>query len=52
MEYLERLNNRYNEWISGYKGKLLTINIDETDFVGNPETLNDIIRQVEELYAK
>ena len=52
LEYLERLNNRYNEWISGYKGKLLTINIDETDFVGNPDILKDIVRQVEELYAK
>ncbi|MBO5692958.1 MAG: deoxynucleoside kinase, partial [Tidjanibacter sp.] len=34
LEYLERLNNRYNEWIASYKGKLLTINIDEIDFVG------------------
>ncbi len=52
LEYLERLNNRYNDWISGYKGKLLTVNIDDVDFVGNPDNLKDIIRQVEELYAK
>ena len=52
LEYLERLNNRYNEWIGGYKGKLLTVNIDEVDFVNNPESLKEIIRQVEELYAK
>ena len=52
LEYLERLNNRYNDWIAGYKGKLLTVNIDEVDFVSNPDTLKDIIRQVEELYAK
>ena len=49
LEYLERLNNRYNEWISTYKGKLLTINIDEVDFVGNPELAQTIIRNLDEL---
>ena len=50
LEYLERLNNRYNEWISSYKGKLLTINIDEIDFVGKPEIIDTIIRNLDELY--
>lgn len=49
LEYLERLNNRYNEWISSYKGKLLTINIDEIDFVGKPEIVDTIIRHLDEL---
>ncbi len=49
LEYLERLNNRYNEWISTYKGKLLTINIDEIDFVGKPEIIDTIIRNLDEL---
>ena len=49
LEYLERLNNRYNEWISSYKGKLLTINIDEIDFVGKPEIVQTIITNLEEL---
>lgn len=49
LEYLERLNNRYNEWISTYKGKLLTINIDEIDFVGKPEIVETIIRNLDEL---
>lgn len=49
LEYLERLNNRYNEWISSYKGKLLTINIDEIDFVGKPEIIDTIIRNLDEL---
>jgi deoxyadenosine/deoxycytidine kinase len=51
LEYLERLNNRYNEWISSYKGKLLTINIDEIDFVGKPEIVDTIISNLEELNA-
>lgn len=49
LEYLERLNNRYNEWIASYKGKLLTINIDEVDFVGNPDMVKAIIEHLEEL---
>ncbi len=51
LEYLERLNNRYNEWISSYKGKLLTINIDEIDFVGKPEIVDTIISNLEVLNA-
>lgn len=51
LEYLDRLNNRYNEWIAGYKGKLLTINIDEVDFVGKPEIVETIIKSLEELNA-
>ncbi len=51
LEYLERLNNRYNEWISSYKGKLLTINIDEIDFVGKPDIVETIIQNIEALNA-
>ncbi|MBQ1214034.1 MAG: deoxynucleoside kinase, partial [Tidjanibacter sp.] len=51
LEYLERLNNRYNEWIQGYKGKLLVINIDETDFVSNPEIVDQIVADINNLYA-
>lgn len=52
LEYLQRLNNRYEEWISGYKGKLLTINIDEVDFVSNPDVAKKIIADLNALYAK
>ena len=51
LEYLERLNNRYNEWIASYKGKLLTINIDEIDFVGKPEIVDTILENIEALNA-
>jgi deoxyadenosine/deoxycytidine kinase len=51
LEYLERLNNRYNEWIQGYKGKLLVVNIDETDFVSNPEIVDQIVADINNLYA-
>lgn len=37
LEYLSGLNRRYEEWIAGYKGKVLTIDADELDFQNRPE---------------
>ena len=48
IEYLSRLNERYEAWIEGYdKGKLLIIDVDNLDFVKNPEDLGSIIDRVE-----
>ena len=44
IDYLNKLNERYEEWISTYdKGKLLIINVDDIDFVQNKEDLGIII---------
>ena len=49
IDYLSRLNERYEAWIHGYdKGKLLIIDVDNLDFVDNPEDLGDIINRIEE----
>lgn len=34
-EYLTMLNNRYEAWVESYKGDILTVDIDNTDFVTN-----------------
>lgn len=48
LDYLKRLNNRYENWIGGYQeGKLLIINADQYDFMHSPEDLGDIINQVD-----
>jgi deoxyadenosine/deoxycytidine kinase len=48
IEYLSRLNERYEAWASQYdKGKLLIINVDNIDFVENPEDLGDIIDRID-----
>lgn len=39
IEYLTGLNTRYEEWISGYKGDILTIDADNLDFENRPEDL-------------
>ncbi|GIM58842.1 deoxynucleoside kinase [Capnocytophaga canimorsus] len=48
IDYLNRLNERYELWIKGYnKGKLLIIDVDNINFVDNPEDLGDIISKVD-----
>ena len=47
LDYLSNLNDRYEEWISGYKdGKLLIIDMDNLD-VEKPEDLSIIIEKIE-----
>lgn len=47
IDYLSRLNERYEAWISGYdKGKLLIIDVDNIDFVNNPEHLGTIYNKI------
>jgi len=48
IDYLSRLNERYEAWISTYKkGKLLIIDVDNLDFVDNPEDLGKIIDRID-----
>ena len=48
IDYLSRLNERYEAWIHGYdKGKLLIIDVDNLDFVDNPEDLGSIINKID-----
>ena len=47
IDYLSRLNERYEAWIQNYdKGKLLIIDVDKNDFVDSPEDLGDIINRI------
>ncbi len=48
IDYLSRLNERYEAWVHGYnKGKLLIIDVDKLDFVANPEDLGSIITTID-----
>ncbi len=47
LDYLQLLNDRYEEWIGSYNiGKLLVINVDTCKFQDNPEDLGDVINKV------
>ncbi len=48
LDYLKRLNERYEAWISGYKnGKLLIIDVDNIDFLGKPKDLSEVINKID-----
>ncbi len=48
LDYLKRLNERYEAWISTYdSGKILIIDIDENSFHDSPEDLGKIISQID-----
>src|SRR5210317_1580082 len=48
IDYLSRLNERYEAWISKYKkGKLLIIDVDDLNFVDKPEDLGSVIDKID-----
>jgi deoxyadenosine/deoxycytidine kinase len=48
IDYLSRLNERYEAWISKYtKGKLLIIDVDNLNFVDNQEDLGFVIDRID-----
>jgi len=48
IDYLSRLNERYEAWISNYnKGNLLIIDVNNLDFVDNQEDLGEIINKID-----
>ncbi|MGI6320334.1 MAG: deoxynucleoside kinase [Bacteroidales bacterium] len=47
IDYLSHLNERYEKWIESYDiGKLLIIDVDNTDFKNNPQDLGMVIEKV------
>ena len=48
IEYLERLNNLYEEWINRYPYEKLIIDTDHLDFVNEKEDLGKIIEMIEQ----
>jgi len=48
IEYLSRLNERYEAWVSTYdKGKLLIVDVDDIDFVEHKEDFGKIIEKID-----
>ncbi len=48
IDYLSRLNERYEAWAHGYdKGNLLIVDVDDLNFVDNPEDLGNIINRID-----
>ena len=47
IEYLSNLNERYDEWISEYKGKVLVIEADDLEFEHRPEDFAAITDKID-----
>ena len=48
LDYLKRLNERYEAWITSYNmGKLLIIDVDKNNFSENPEDLSAVITKLD-----
>ncbi|TSA23903.1 MAG: deoxynucleoside kinase [Bacteroidetes bacterium] len=47
LDYLKNLNERYEEWIAGYKhGKFLIVDVDTVNFPDKPEDLGVVIDRI------
>lgn len=48
IDYLAKLNEKYEKWIDGYaEGKLLVINVDDLDFVDKKEDFGIILEKID-----
>jgi deoxyadenosine/deoxycytidine kinase len=48
IDYLSRLNERYEAWVHSYeKGNLLIIDVDDLDIVEEPEDLGHVINKID-----
>ena len=48
IDYLSKLNEKYDKWIKGYKlGKLLILDKDNLDFANNTEDMATIVQSIE-----
>ncbi len=48
LDYLSKLNDRYDEWVQSYnKGKILTVNIEQYNFADKPEDLGHVIDRID-----
>lgn len=52
IDYLSKLNEKYEAWVRNYsEGKLLIIDVNHIDFVKNPEDLGTIIEKINSAVA-
>jgi deoxyadenosine/deoxycytidine kinase len=47
LDYLKKLNAKYDSWIESYNGRLLVVNVDDLNFADKTEDLGEIINRIE-----
>lgn len=48
IDYLKGLNKRYEEWVKQYKGKMIIVDGDNTDFQNNPDDFRRVTDMIDE----
>ena len=48
IDYLKGLNQRYEDWIKTYKGHLMIVDGDATDFQNNPQDFKRITDMIDD----
>ena len=48
IDYLRGLNERYEEWIKTYKGHLMIVDGDTTDFQDNPQDFKRVTDMIDD----
>lgn len=46
IDYLTRLNERYEAWASDYSGKMLVVDVDNLNFIDRQEDLGEVINKI------
>ena len=52
VEYLERLNKKYEDWIASYDGDIYIITKDNEDFVADASVLDALYERLDAIYGK
>lgn len=48
LDYLSKLNERYEDWITGYNySKVITVDVEKNNFADKPEDLGKVINKIE-----
>ena len=47
LEYLQNLNQRYEDFIANYPGRLMTIDVDNMDYLSNPHDFGRIVDRID-----
>ena len=47
LEYLQNLNQRYEDFIANYPGRLMTIDVDNMDYLSNPHDFGQIVDRID-----
>ncbi len=47
IDYITGLNERYEEWIAGYKGRLLILDMDKIKFENRPEDFQEVTNRID-----